>query len=140
MILNNRKESKVIMYILVAVVVLVVVFFVLKKGSGEPGTGAGYENVTAEDVHSFVGDSSYQLVDVREPSEFSSGHVKGAVNIPVASILDNLDKLNKDKKIVFICRSGNRSSRAAKMVAKQEGYSLYNMKGGMNAWSYEVEK
>ncbi len=139
MILKDKKGSKIIMYILVAVIVLVVVFFVFKKDGGN-SANAGFENVSAEDVHSYVGNDEYQLVDVREPSEFSGGHVKGSVNIPLGTVLENLDKLKKDKKIVFICRSGNRSSKAAKMVAKEEGYQVYNMKGGMNAWTYEVEK
>ncbi len=125
------------MYIAIAVVVLVFVFLMMKRG-GDSGA-ATYEDLSTEKVHEIVGDSSYQLVDVREPNEFSSGHIEGAENIPLGTISSSLDKLDKDKKIVFICRSGNRSSKAAKMVGAEEGYEVYNMKGGMLAWKYEVK-
>ncbi len=60
------------------------------------------------------------LVDVRSPSEFSSGSVKGAVNIPLDKIPSQLSKFAGKKSIVVFCRSGNRSGQA-KSILTQNG-------------------
>lgn len=61
------------------------------------------------------------LVDVRSPGEFSSGSVKGAVNIPLDTLQRQLAKFKGKQNIVVFCRSGNRSSMAKSMLA-QNGY------------------
>jgi|SRR5690606_20201705 len=58
------------------------------------------------------------LVDVRTPSEFASGSVKGAVNIPLDKIPGQLSKFKGKKHIVVFCRSGNRSSQAKSILEK----------------------
>src|SRR5690606_39882345 len=55
------------------------------------------------------------LVDVRSPSEFSAGSVKGAVNIPVDRVESQLSKFKGKKHIVVFCRSGNRSGQAKRI-------------------------
>ena len=77
------------------------------------------------------------LVDVREPNEFTGelGHVADSRLVVLNSILDQLETLPKDKTIVFICKSGGRSARAA-AYAQANGYSdVYNMRGGMLLWN-----
>ncbi len=61
------------------------------------------------------------LVDVRSSSEFSSGSVKGAVNIPLDRISSQLAKFKGKKNIVVFCRSGNRSAQA-KSILEQKGF------------------
>ena len=56
------------------------------------------------------------LVDVRKPEEFSSGHPKGAVNIPLDEIATNIEKFKTKKEIVVFCRSGNRSNQAKNIL------------------------
>lgn len=58
------------------------------------------------------------LVDVRTPSEFASGSVKGAVNIPLDKVSGQLSKFKGKKHIVVFCRSGNRSSQAKSILEK----------------------
>lgn len=62
------------------------------------------------------------LVDVRSKAEFSSGHVKGSVNIPLDTLASNLGKLKGKETIVVFCRSGNRSSMA-KSLLEQNGFN-----------------
>lgn len=59
---------------------------------------------------------SVNLVDVREPAEMATGTFKGAINIPVSTLEKNLDKLPKDKPIIFFCGAGARSGEAFDMV------------------------
>lgn len=66
------------------------------------------------------------VVDVRTPDEFRSGHVKGAINIPLGTIASNASKLTKHQgAIVAYCRSGNRSSMAVSEM-KAMGLEAYN--------------
>lgn len=80
--------------------------------------------------------SSALLIDVREPDEFSDHHLPDSTNIPLAS-LPSWIKTRKDNdptRVIFICRSSNRSARAT-YLAKQMDINAYNMKGGTTEWS-----
>ena len=61
------------------------------------------------------------LIDVRTPSEFASGSVKGAKNIPLDRLQTQLNQFKKEDTIVVFCRSGNRSGMA-KNLFNQSGY------------------
>ncbi|MGB3074585.1 MAG: rhodanese-like domain-containing protein [Chitinophagales bacterium] len=67
------------------------------------------------------------IVDVRSKNEYSGGHIKGSINIPVDQLGSNLSKLKeKDRPIITCCASGMRS-RSAKGILKTKGYSqVYN--------------
>jgi phage shock protein E len=75
------------------------------------------------------------IVDVRSKSEFSSGHIKGSMNIPLDTLSNNLSKLkSKDKPVITCCASGMRSA-SAKGILKSNGYTqVYNGGGwyGLN--------
>ncbi|EKF54121.1 MAG: rhodanese-like domain-containing protein [Flavobacteriaceae bacterium] len=72
-----------------------------------------------------LADNAY-LVDVRTPSEFASGSVKGAVNIPLDKISGQLSKFKGKKNIVVFCRSGNRSSQAKSILEKNGFKNVVN--------------
>lgn len=61
------------------------------------------------------------LVDVRTPSEFAEGHVKGSTNIPLDQVASQLEKFKEREHIIVFCRSGNRSGQA-KMILEQNGF------------------
>lgn len=61
------------------------------------------------------------LVDVREPGEFAGGTAKGAVNIPLGLVADQLAKFKGKENIIVFCRSGNRSGQA-KIILEQNGF------------------
>jgi phage shock protein E len=66
------------------------------------------------------------IVDVRTPSEFKSGHAKGAINIPLASIANEAEKLKKKgKPVIVCCRSGARSG-SAKSILQSKGVEVAN--------------
>jgi rhodanese-related sulfurtransferase len=72
------------------------------------------------------------IIDVRSKGEYSGGHIKGALNIPVDKLSENKDKLgDKQKAIITCCASGMRSASAAKWLLSQGYRSVYN--GG--SWS-----
>lgn len=70
------------------------------------------------------------VLDVREPSEFRSGHIIGAKNVPVGKI----GTYQTDKPVYVICQSGMRSKRAAKQL-QAKGINVTNVSGGMSSWA-----
>jgi len=80
-----------------------------------------------------------QLIDVREPYEYEIAEIGGEL-IPLDTILDNADKISHDKKVVVHCRSGQRSADAIRKLREEYDFdNLYNLKGGILAWSEEVD-
>ncbi len=76
---------------------------------------------SSENLATHISDGAF-LVDVRTPSEFSGGSVKGAVNIPLDKVPNQLAKFKGKKHIIVFCRSGNRSSQA-KSILEQNGFN-----------------
>lgn len=74
---------------------------------------------------------SIDLIDVRGTWEYSEVHIPQAKNIPLHILPMRLSELDKSKKVIFICRSGGRSTQAT-MFAENEGIKWYNVTGGMS--------
>ncbi|MGI6544544.1 MAG: rhodanese-like domain-containing protein [Limnochordia bacterium] len=82
---------------------------------------------------------AFRLIDVREPDEYMAGHIPGAELMPLGRLTEYLDQLKPDEVIAVICRSGNRSQQAVRLL-KQHGYTrVHNVTGGMSAWRGPVE-
>jgi len=85
------------------------------------------------------------VIDIRTPQEYSQGHIEGAVNINYydKTFLEQVAKLDKEKPIYIYCRSGSRTSSAAKKL-KKIGFSEVNdLEGGIISWSrnqYKIVK
>lgn len=74
------------------------------------------------------------LLDVREHHEWSNGHAPKARHIPLGQLGARAGELPRNREVLVVCRSGARSSRAAKMLSAQRG-DVANVKGGMSAWA-----
>ncbi len=80
-----------------------------------------------------------QLIDVREEWEFDTANLNGQL-IPLGTIMDNIENVSRDKKVVIHCRSGARSTTAVKALEQSSGFdNLYNLKGGIMAWKNEID-
>ena len=66
-----------------------------------------------------------QIVDVRTPSEFSSGNIRNSKNIPLQNLTAEMKKLDLKKPVLTCCASGMRSA-SAKTILKQNGFEVYN--------------
>lgn len=76
----------------------------------------------------------YLFLDVREPDEWTAGHIGWATLIPLGQLEDRSSELSKQQKIVVVCRSGNRSAQARDILLKQGFEAVTSMAGGMNDW------
>lgn len=75
-----------------------------------------------------------QLLDVREDAEWAAGRIEGARHIPLAELPGRLGELDRNRPVVALCRSGNRSGQAAQYL-RQAGLSAQNMDGGLKRWA-----
>lgn len=80
-----------------------------------------------------------QLIDVREPNEFDSGHILGARNIPLSQLKMRLPEIRKDKPVYLYCTNAMRSGRAAKTLYRKGFRDLYHLKGGFKKWSGKIK-
>jgi len=100
------------------------------------------EQVTVAQLKEQMANGDLQILDVRRPGEYVSGHVPSAFNAPLASLHKNPLPLEKDKLTAVICAGGYRSSAAASLLQKQGFSNLLNVSGGTGAWinaGYPVE-
>jgi adenylyltransferase/sulfurtransferase len=82
--------------------------------------------------------ADYQLIDVREESEFEEVNLNGHL-IPMGDVVDRINEIPKDKQVVVHCRSGKRSASVIHVLETQFGYTnLYNLRGGILAYIDEV--
>jgi len=82
----------------------------------------------------YKGKADHILVDVRSASEFSNGHIPGAINIPLHDLASRSDELPTDKPIVVVCASGNRSRIGSKTLVNIGHTNISNLQGGTSAW------
>lgn len=78
------------------------------------------------------------ILDVREPEEWESGHIKDAKHIPLGFIGERHKELDSGLETIVVCRSGNRSGLACELL-ESLGYKVVNMTGGMSQWNGNVE-
>ena len=79
---------------------------------------------------------TWQIIDVREPIEFATGHVPQAINIPLGSIETQTSKIAKDRNVILICHTGRRAFTAWQTLVSK-GYNPQRLKvllGGMEQW------
>lgn len=81
-----------------------------------------------------------QIIDVREPHEVAIAKIPNSVHIPLGQVLNRMNEIDPNRETVVHCKMGGRSARAIDAL-KRSGLSgnLINLKGGITAWSNEVD-
>ena len=82
-----------------------------------------------------------QLIDVRQPDEYAFAKIEGAKLIPLGQIVQRMDEIDENRETVIHCKAGGRSAKAIEAL-QRAGFkgNLTNMKGGITAWSDEVDR
>lgn len=97
-------------------------------------------DVTAKDLRKKLDrGEAVVLLDVRQPWEFATGHVPGAVLLPLPELPGRLDELDPDAEIVTICMVGERSACAAEYLQSHGFRNVLNLRGGLHAWAADVD-
>ena len=101
----------------------------------------GYQQITQEEAKEMMDNQEVIILDVREQDEYDSGHIPGAVLLPVGTIDEETAAEvipEKDSAVLVYCRSGNRSKTASSTLAGLGYTNIYEF-GGINTWPYETE-
>ena len=89
---------------------------------------------TPQQVSELLAEGDFQLIDVRQPDEHEAGRIAGDRLIELGQLSQQAASVDRDRPVIFYCRSGSRSAMAAQAFA-QAGYDAHNMVGGLLDWA-----
>ena len=126
-------EKQTQMIVVSAVIVLAAAaYYFMQMGSGD----SDYGNIDVAEARDLIGEKGELVIlDVRTVSEYESGHLEGAINIPVEVLGGRLSELNPNDELLVYCRTGNRSTTAVGILSENGYDRIYHMDGGINAWN-----
>ncbi len=112
---------------------VLVLFFGIASCQQQPSQ---INNISPVEFREMIASDNVILLDVRTPQEVADGYIKNAVFADYYTDDFNvvIEKLDKEKPVYVYCRSGSRSSRAAKVLAQKGFAKIYNLDGGILEW------
>ncbi len=118
------------------IALIVVVAFAFKSGGGSEAaaTVQGAQEITVQEAYQKYQQGVF-LLDVRQPEEWQEYHVPNTTLIPLDELPDRLNELPRDREIVVICRSGNRSQQGRDILLEAGFAQVVSMSGGLKQWS-----
>ena len=96
------------------------------------------KSISVDDLKIRIKDQNIVVLDVREPWELKIAKISKSVGIPMQEIPKKLNELNRDLNYAVLCHSGVRSYHVAIFLEK-EGFNVWNVDGGIDRWSLEVD-
>ena len=117
------------------------VLLLLSGCGGNESANHSYEQISQQEAKTMMDTQDVIILDVREQEEYDSGHIPGAVLLPVGTISEKTAAAvipEKDSVVLVYCRSGNRSKTASAALAELGYTGVYEF-GGINTWPYEME-
>lgn len=92
--------------------------------------------VTPNELQELLNQEHIQILDVRTPNEFQSGHIEGAININFYDLNfeDKLKALDANYPVVVYCKKGFRSAKVALILLKKDFKNIYDLEGGFDNW------
>ena len=114
-----------------------------QKKTEEPEESEPFRWLSLPEAQDLIARGQVQLIDVREPWEYGSGHIPGARNIPLNALLRQPRQHLTSDNLLFVCAVGERSAVACEMAAALGFKQVYNISGGTDGWigkGYAVEK
>lgn len=91
--------------------------------------------VTSTEVQKHLDKNDVQIIDVRTENEYGNGHIRGAENISLTTLKNNLHKISKDRPVIVHCQSGVRAAMAYSLLKKSGIQNIKMFSGGINEWT-----
>lgn len=97
------------------------------------------EELEPDDLETMLDDGEpIQVVDVRRPAGYRSGHIPDSENVPFEQLVTSIEQVSWSDRVVFVCPHGLRSRQAGELLTAYEGLGpdaeVYNLDGGLQAW------
>lgn len=127
-----EKNKNIIFAIVIIILIIAVVIVMSLSGTNK----SVIQSPNSEEISEIIQDKSITIIDVRTAEEYKTGHVEGAINIPYDEI-ENEVNYDKDQTIAVYCRTGVRSSEAAKTLEKMGYTKIYDL-GGIEDFNVEL--
>ncbi len=110
------------------------------RGEEHTSDMSGVPEIGPREVKQMIDENQpFVLIDVREPHEFQICRIPGSTLIPLGEIPNRMHELDSASEIVVHCRSGQRSARAVEFLMRAGFQKIHNLKGGILAWSDQVD-
>ncbi len=128
---RDEKRKLQIGLAVLAVAVIAIAFILLFNQGSASSLPA---EISVDEAYKLYGQPDVVFVDVREPSEWNEYHAPNTTLIPLGELQSRVNELPKDKKIVVVCRSGNRSQQGRDILKAAGFTSVTSMAGGLKTW------
>lgn len=126
-------------YAKMALFLMLAILFAGAAGCGAGPSDAGVDISLSEALRLWQSKEAL-IIDVRTVAEYREGHIPGVANIPLDELEKRAGEAPRDKKVILICRTGNRSAQGTKLLRDKGFTNVYNSTSGMTAWKGPVEK
>ena len=126
---------------ILAIVALVIYLLVASAGGGSGGDRFA-SNISVDEAYAIYQQGDAFFLDVRELSEWNEFHAPGTTLIPLGELASRLNEAPRDRPIVVVCRSGNRSQQGRDILLQAGFTNVTSMDGGLNEWrskGYPIE-
>ncbi len=126
---------------IVVVVALVIYILVASAGGGSGGNGLA-SNISVDEAYAIYQQGDAFFLDVRELSEWNEFHAPSTTLISLGELASRLNEVPRDRPIVVVCRSGNRSQQGRDILLQAGFTDVTSMDGGLNEWrtkGYPIE-
>lgn len=116
--------------------ILFVFVFATSEVRAQTGSTENVKTVSTQKARKLA-KKNVLMVDLRTPAEFAEKRydVKNIINIPIDSLSGHLDLIPRDKKVVLVCRTGNKSKKAYALLEKNGYTNMVHMDGGIVKWT-----
>jgi rhodanese-related sulfurtransferase len=104
-------------------------------------TPEGVTDIDNETYNKLEAEKNTVVIDVRTPNEVSNGYIKGAdlfIDFNGGNFENEIEKLDRSKKYIVYCASGNRSAKASKVFVDKGFKEIYNLTGGISSWEGDI--
>lgn len=104
-------------------------------------TPEGVTDIDSETYNKLEAEKNTVVIDVRTPNEVSNGYIKGAdlfIDFNGGNFENEIEKLDRSKKYIVYCASGNRSAKASKVFVDKGFKEIYNLIGGIGSWEGDI--
>ena len=113
-----------------------VIILTLLAGSLAKDRLLGFREIKPADAVEMINHQNAAVLDVREPGEYSGGHILNAVNIPLNALEERLGEIEswRERAVIVCCRSGARAARASALLRRNNFTAVSKLSGGVLAW------
>lgn len=128
-----------ILVVVIPLAITVFVIYLLSRGVPSGGGSAIVSTISPDQLKKRLeAGEKLTIIDVREPEEWNQGHIPEAKLIPLGQIASRSSELDPNQEIILVCRSGNRSGQAQRILTGKGFKKTVNMVGGMLQWKGKV--